>query len=100
MNHYMIYQLPRSNPNLFRSVDQLSKPINFEDYCCVWADDDVDFNMDDFTICEALFTKFNIAHPKGYGAHSLSVSDVVIIFRGDESYIYFCDSIGFKKVDI
>ena len=50
-------------------------------------------------ICELLFTRFNVAHPKGFGAHSMSVSDIIVIFRGEESRVYYCDPVGFKKIN-
>ena len=98
-NCYMVYQLPHSNQNVFRSFEDVPQPINIGDYCCVWANDDVEFDMDDRDICEELFTRFNVAHPKGFGAHSMSVSDIIVIFRGEESRLYYCDPVGFKKIN-
>lgn len=52
--------------------------------------------------CETLedvFRKFNIDHPAGYTGRSLSVSDVVEITDGERKGFYFCDSVGFKKID-
>jgi len=53
------------------------------------------------TTPEDVFAKFNWEHPSGYKGRSLSVSDVVEIGEGAEVEpgFYFCDSIGFKKVD-
>jgi hypothetical protein len=50
---------------------------------------------------EDVFAKFNWDHPEGYRGRSLSVSDVVEIIDGAEVEpgFYFCDSIGFKKVE-
>ena len=49
---------------------------------------------------EEVYQMFNINHPKDYLGRSLSVSDVVEVnFGGSESEFYFCDSVGFKKVD-
>lgn len=48
---------------------------------------------------ERLYFIFNEAHPKGYKARSLSVSDVVeVIDPVNGSKFYFCDTIGFKEV--
>ena len=54
--------------------------------------------------CEGLedvYQKFNIDHPEGYRGRSLSVSDVVEVIEAEsvEPGFYFCDSIGFGKVD-
>ena len=50
---------------------------------------------------EDVFAKFNWDHPENYRGRSLSVSDVVEIIDGAdvEPGFYFCDSIGFKKVE-
>lgn len=50
---------------------------------------------------EDVYAMFNWDHPDGYAGRSLSVSDVVEIAESTEteSGFYFCDSIGFKKVD-
>ena len=50
---------------------------------------------------EDVFAKFNWDHPEGYRGRSLSVSDVVEIIDSAEVEpgFYFCDSIGFKKVE-
>lgn len=54
--------------------------------------------------CEGLedvYKTFNLEHPEGYRGRSLSVSDVVEIIEAEdvESDFYFCDSVGFKKVE-
>lgn len=49
---------------------------------------------------EEVYQMFNINHPNGYKARSLSVSDVVEV-RESENFsdgFYFCDSFGFKNV--
>ena len=48
---------------------------------------------------ERLFFIFNEAHPKGYKARSMSMSDVVeVIDPVNGSKFFFCDTIGFKEV--
>lgn len=53
--------------------------------------------------CESLedvYIEFNLYHPKGYKARSLSVSDIVeIISENGTSEFHYCDSVGFKKVE-
>lgn len=50
---------------------------------------------------EDVYHIFNTEHPEGYRGRSLSVSDVVEIPEGAdiEAGFYFCDSIGFKKIE-
>lgn len=52
-----------------------------------------------FITLEAVFALCNCRHPPGYVGHSLSVSDVVEICSGENKGYYFCDNIGFKKID-
>ena len=48
---------------------------------------------------ERLFFIFNEAHPKGYKARSMSMSDVVVVIDPiNGSKFFFCDKIGFKEV--
>ena len=48
---------------------------------------------------ERLFFIFNEAHPTGYKARSMSMSDVVeVIDPVNGSKFFFCDKIGFKEV--
>ena len=51
---------------------------------------------DVYAVLEALFTKFNIYWPEDFHGHSMSVSDIVKI---DNKY-YYCDSIGWKEVEM
>ena len=55
----------------------------------------------DGTSLEDVYEKFNIYKPDDYKARSLSVSDVVEIIESDsvDPGFYFCDSIGFEKID-
>ena len=55
----------------------------------------------DGTSLEDVYEKFNIDKPDDYKARSLSVSDVVEVIESDsvEPGFYFCDSIGFEKID-
>lgn len=49
---------------------------------------------------EDVYQMFNLNHPEGYKARSLSVSDVVEVIAEDgTSKFHFCDSIGFKDVE-
>lgn len=51
---------------------------------------------------EEVYTLFNTSRPEGHVGHSLSVSDVVKVCYNQpelEYGFYYCDSVGFKKVD-
>lgn len=44
---------------------------------------------------EAIYEKFNIAHPEDYRGDSLSVSDIVVLHQNGENSAHFVDSFGF-----
>nr|WP_275951918.1 DUF3848 domain-containing protein [Intestinimonas butyriciproducens] len=50
---------------------------------------------------EGVYYMFNVNHPDGYTGRSLSVSDVVQVISSSavEHGFYFCESIGFQKID-
>lgn len=47
---------------------------------------------------EAIYTKFNIDHPADHKAHSLSVSDIVVLHENGENSAHFVDSFGFTEL--
>lgn len=50
---------------------------------------------------EDVYCKFNSDYPEGYKGRSLSVSDVVEVLDSEvvDPGCYYCDSVGFKRVD-
>ena len=84
----------------FLGIDEREHVLNLSEinssiYDCVFSSD-VDCKG-----LEDVYQKFNIDHPDGYSGRSLSVSDVVEILESEDvdKGFYFCDSIGFSKVD-
>lgn len=49
---------------------------------------------------ESIYSRFNIDRPEDFKGHSLSVSDIVAIRQAGVVSCYYCDSIGFQKLDI
>ena len=47
---------------------------------------------------EAIYTKLNINHPADYKAHSLSVSDIIVLHENGENSAHFVDSFGFTEL--
>lgn len=47
---------------------------------------------------EAIYQEFNINHPADYEAHSLSVSDVVVITQDDVTTAYYVNDFGFEEL--
>ena len=81
--------------NYENTVKKAGEKIRSEIYGCVY-DGDVDCAG-----LEEVYKMFNIDCPSEFTGHSLSVSDIVEVAESDndECGFYFCDSIGFKKVD-
>ena len=49
------------------------------------------------TSLEAIFTRFNLDHPKDFKGHSLSVSDVVVLHQNGQDTAHYVDSIGYRQ---
>lgn len=47
---------------------------------------------------EDIYCTFNISRPADFKGHSLSMSDVVVLCRGNQQTAYYCDSFGFQEV--
>ena len=47
---------------------------------------------------EDIYTKFNIDHPAGFTGHSLSVSDVVVLYQDGENTSHYVDSVGYREI--
>lgn len=92
-----VWQLkPESDVRMrFISLDQFTKDFGvpqMSDYQTVY-DGEVETND-----LEALYTKFNVAHPPGYAGHSLSMSDVLELYDEAGSTYHYCDRFGFKEI--
>ena len=110
-NKYGIYQL-KDNPELdkfrFEGTESLKRmgitKDNFdavlpENYKLVYLDElsELQGQTQSETL-EAIYTKFNIDHPADYKAHSLSVSDIVVLHENGENTAHFVDSFGFTEL--
>lgn len=94
---FMISQLPIAHDHKFRS----DLVTDLRDYVGVWVDEVrtlTESYATDLEICEMIFTKFNMEHPKNYAGHSLSVSDVIYLKTGCNVRVYRCESVGFKDL--
>lgn len=73
------------------------KEFDFSIYNEVWSGEEPD-GCDDL---DGIYVVFNLHHPDDFYGHSLSVSDIVQIIGSDEESngFYYCDSIGWEKLD-
>ena len=78
----------------FESFDRLPKGFDISIYDEVWSGAVAANDLED------VYRIFNVDKPEDFTGHSLSVSDLVEVIESDEvkNGIYFCDSIGFRKV--
>lgn len=100
---FEIYQLKDGDETRdmrFISLERLSEQGRKPDistYDKVFEGDFSEFEKNADTISkqlEAVYTKFNIDHPKNFNGHSLSVSDIVVA-KGKP---YYVDTFGFKEL--
>lgn len=68
------------------------KEFDFSIYDEVWSGE----VPSKYNSLEGIYEMFNLDHPDGFRGHSLSVSDIVQM----EDEFYYCDSFGWKKIDI
>lgn len=104
---YVIYQLkreedcPGNSMRLFNSMrlnQSLGLPVEPERYEPVYEGIHNGVSMlDHINMLEWVFRKFNTDHPHDFRGHSLSVSDIVVLY-GTRSDAYYCDSIGWVPV--
>ena len=108
MDKYGIYQL-KNNPELdkfrFEGTESLKRmgitkynldTIVPENYEQVYMGELSEFRgRTQGETLEAIYTKFNIDHPADYKAHSLSVSDIVVLHENRENSAHFVDTFGF-----
>ena len=97
---FKIYQLKKEhNDAMFLSLDMLKHfnlEFDFSKYKKVYEGN---MHVDDL---DHIFTIFNVDRPADFNGHSLSVSDIVQVIESEtiELGYYFCDSFGWKKVEV
>lgn len=97
---YVIYQVRANVPFAFLNWKLANKMADwsFKPYRSVW--NGYEEAADDMDLVNYLWEVFNINHPVGYRARSLSVSDVILIqdIETNEKKYYYCDSFGWKDI--
>lgn len=82
----------------FAGLNELERcglKVDYDHYDLIYKSSYKGSSADPMEILEELFEIFNMNHPKDYNSSSLSVSD--IIYLADS--FYFCDSVGWIKLD-
>ena len=97
---YAIYQIDGSGERVFYHfmgmdyVTESGSMIRRQDYRMVYSD----VLLQEDTL-DSLYEKFNLHHPEDYTGYSLSVSDIIVIRKGELTEAYYVDSIGFKRLN-
>lgn len=97
---YAIYQIDGSGERVFYHfmgmdyVTESGSRIRRQDYRMVSSD----VLLQEDTL-DSLYEKFNLHHPEDYTGYSLSVSDIIVIRRGELTEAYYVDSIGFERLN-
>ena len=97
---YQINMERDTNRIAFMSYDNIARFQGSPDIDCKIYDKVFEGDVECNTL-EDVYKKFNLDHLDGYKGRSLSVSDVVAVKDTNnlEPGYYFCDDIGFKKMD-
>ena len=108
---YGIYQL-KDNPELntfrFQGTESLKRlgiikdnfdAVTPENYKLVYMGELTELQgQTQSETLEAIYRKLNVDHPADYKAHSLSVSDIVVLHENGENTAHFVDSFGFTEL--
>lgn len=98
---YKIMQLPTESDYKFRNYKfAMDHGFDILDYKKVYTGKEKANSIED--LLEKLWVKFNLNHPDDYKAHSLSVSDVIVVEENKRGrndtfeYAHYCDTFGWK----
>ena len=100
MNYaYLIYQIKDSIncDYAWMSWETAKRDINLMDYDGVYYGRSID-GENPIAVLEKLFERFNINHPDDFKGHSMSVSDIVVLFDDNGCKWYYCDSFDWKDI--
>lgn len=96
---YEIWQLKHTEENrylMFMGTEYLAKhdlTVDLSKYQRVYA-----APMEAGKTLDDLYTQFNLFHPQDFRGHSMSVSDLIILYDNGEPTPFYCDKIGFTDV--
>ena len=99
---YAIYQLsskPENHPLRFAGLSELNEPVQKDHYDLVYTGFlNKGIPADPNPLLERLYERFNLNRPEDFHGHSLSVSDVIVLKRGNEIRSFYTDSFGFQEL--
>ena len=101
--NYKIYQLKvteRTKSALFMSFEAATRMIcdlSMDDYSLEW-NEDLEVYQEDYDYLDFLngvFRVFNIARPRNFKGHSVSISDIIEL----DGTLYYVDTFGFVEIN-
>ena len=109
--YYSIYQLKENDDNRhlrfakFNELENGLADIKAENYYQVYRDkyeDNIDMtkSSEQLSLCNSLYSLLNsdMPMPLGWYGHSLSVSDIITLEKGNIKSAYYVDAVGYKKL--
>lgn len=103
MIHFQILQANINTPDgaaiMFNNYDRImkeGKKLSLKAYNMVYEGEFEKNTSSKLPVTEQIYTMFNIARPKDFKGHSLSVSDIIIV----NGTCFFCDSYCFKEITL
>ena len=75
------------------------KKFDFKDYECRYEMEFVAEAKTALEICDIVFHVFNMRTPEDFRGHSLSVSDIIEIDTDLTKSFYYCDIVGWARVN-
>jgi hypothetical protein len=98
--NYRILQLDANSPRFrelaFRPLAE-GQRLDLAEYREVWHGE-IHTGDHAAAVLETLFRMFNVDHPDGYQARSMSVSDVVLLGNGDIACAHYCQMVGWEPI--
>lgn len=97
-NYFGIYQLKDTEAvgyhfMNYEFLQSKGMKVSKENYELVYQDVLGNQTLDD------IFERFNMDRPDDFTGHSLSVSDIVVVRKDDETKAHFVDSIGYEEIE-
>lgn len=99
--HFQILQADTRAPfgkdvlfSSYHSIKEQGIRLSTSQYKKVYEGDFPEDEGDTMPVTERIFQRFNIARPKDFQGHSLSISDIIVL----SGKYYFCDSLGFVEL--
>lgn len=100
IDSYLIYQAKSETPYKFRDYNEAiehGNTVSLVDYIAVY-DGPLPTETSIIDDLNHLYKMFNYEHPKDFRGHSMSVSDIIVMRKGDKVTSHYVCGIGFQQL--